>query len=204
MEIPDIPEGPLEKGGYQGKGGYSEEEKRIRQHKLADSYGKTLGNISAACQEAGIGHATYYEWLKDDPYFISLMATAQQRTRDALRGALVQRGTQGHRTQLFHNGKPILDDDGQPVYEYHPSDQVLMMLARAHLPEHKADMVVRHEHTGEDGGPIQIEILLKQYLLIDKNLLTPQEKEMLEALAEQMEDRKRGDASGENGWVQGG
>lgn len=170
MEIPD---GPLIKGGYQGKGGYSEDEKRLRQHKIADAYGKNLGNISASCQEAGIGHATYYDWMKDDPYFISLMTDTQQRTRDALRGALVQRGMQGARTQVFHNGKPVLDDDGNPVYEYHPSDQILMMLARAHLPEHRIDATIRHEHTGEDGGPIQVEVLLQQFFLVDKQLLTP-------------------------------
>lgn len=173
----------------------TEEETRLRQETFAQAYASSLCNVTLAAQRAGITPPTYYDWLKKDAAFVERMEEAERAAKDTLRNVLLQRGTEGHRSIVLHNGRQVLDAQGNPVYEYHPSNQVLMFLARAHLPEHKA-LTIAHEVSGPGGGPIQIEVLLKQYLLIEKRYLVDSEIRYLQQLAATIEDRKKGEDNG--------
>jgi len=110
---------------------------------LAD--GKTV--IDAA-KTAGRGRATFYRLKDEDPDFAKLWAVAYEEGTDRLEAEAERRAVDG--VEDFRvAGKEII-----PVRKY--SDTLLIFLLKARRPEKFRDNV-KVEHTGDGGGPIEIE-----------------------------------------------
>lgn len=131
-----------------------------------DEYAKSLGNISIACEGAKISRWLFYYWQLHYPLFVRDLDIAKLRAKDFLRDEAVARGT------------------GEM-----PSDRVLIKLMEAHLPEHKPTRYL--EVSGPDGGPIQLQVLLAQYYLVEKRYLSVDDEALLDSLAARIEERKR-------------
>ncbi|MGE3276739.1 MAG: hypothetical protein AB7O67_16630 [Vicinamibacterales bacterium] len=111
-----------------------------------------VGNVTAACEAAGIGRRTHYNWLEEDPdgYGLRYKDAAEEAT-DRLEIEARRRAQLGVEKAVF--GKLPGREAGVgivgKVREY--SDPLLMFLLRAHRPERFKD---RHEVTGKDGAPL--------------------------------------------------
>lgn len=106
-------------------------------------------NVSEAARCARISRTAAYEWREDDPGFAAAWKDAEEQAADALELEAWNRATTDK------------------------SDRMLEILLKAHRPEKFVDRL-RTEHTGRDGGPIDLRAL---------NSLTDEELEQLERLA---------------------
>jgi len=145
---------------------FTDIEREERMKLFLDAYAQSLGNISVACEKVKISRWLFYYWQMHYPLFVRDLDLALLRGRDFLRDEALERGTGDN-----------------------PSDRVLIKLMEAHLPEHKPTRYL--EVSGPDGGPIQLQVLLAQYYLIEKRFLLPEDEALLDQLAERIEERKR-------------
>lgn len=97
---------------------------------------------------AGIGRTAVYEWRAEDPVFAAEWKDAEEQATDMLELEARRRATEDK------------------------SDRMLEILLKAHRPEKFVERV-RAEHTGRNGGPIDIRAL---------STLTDEELEQLERL----------------------
>lgn len=124
----------------------------IRTPEKRDQFLETLAktcNITAACKAAGIARQTAYNWRNEDDAFAQAWAEAIDEATDALEAEARRRAIDGVEKPITYQGNIT----GTYV-EY--SDKMLELLLRAHRPE-KFSERVRNEHTGANGGPIQLE-----------------------------------------------
>lgn len=114
-------------------------------------------NVSAACDYAGIGRNTAYQWRDKDHKFNDEWRDAIERLNDVARSSIFQRGILGWDEPVVSNGQvvyemePFLDADGKQVYDkgkpkmlrgkpitiHKWSDQLAIAYAKANLPEYK-------------------------------------------------------------------
>jgi hypothetical protein len=106
-------------------------------------------NVTASCKAAGIGRSTAYDWREDDPGFAAAWDRAVEEATDALEAEARRRAIEGIERPITYQGAVT-----GHYREY--SDRMLELLLRAHRPE-KFSERVRNEHTGANGGPIQLE-----------------------------------------------
>lgn len=120
-------------------------------------YLKTDPNVSAACDVAGIGRNTAYQWREHDKNFADEWEQAIERTKDVARSSIYQRGIIGWDEAIVSNGQlvyemePLLDKDENQIYEkgkpkmkrgkpkmvHKWSDSLAALYAKANLPEYK-------------------------------------------------------------------
>jgi hypothetical protein len=107
----------------------------------------TSGNITLAAESAGVGRATHYVWMRDDPAYAEAARIAKEISCDLLEAALRQRG--------MGWTEPILNAQGEVVGHHRRYDTTsaifLLKGARPHVYRE------RYEHSGPDGGPIPVE-----------------------------------------------
>lgn len=96
-----------------------------------------LGTISAACLRSGSARTTVYNWLAHDADFANAYLEANRAYGDVIRDAIHNRSIEGSPQPVIYRGQPVLDAHGNPVIERHFSDNLLIFMARAHLPEYK-------------------------------------------------------------------
>jgi hypothetical protein len=109
-----------------------------------------LGNVAAACAEAGVGRRTHYDWLKDDGYK-AVFADAVDEAADLLEGEARRRAMRGVQETVYHQG---VECGMRTRY----SDGLLVFLLKGARPEKYAE---RHKHTGTGkGGSILLETLV--------------------------------------------
>lgn len=137
---------------------------------------KSDGNVTAACEKAGISRETAYNWRDKYKVFGSAWDEAQKRFDDRIRAAIVQRGVEGYEEPVVSMGQhvyeyePVLDEEGNQVFDkkgkpvLRPvkplmmrkySDTLLLALARSRMPEFREKQQV--ELSGRDGGPLLIQ-----------------------------------------------
>jgi len=137
---------------------------------------RETANIKHSCKVAGISRQTFYEWRDADEDFNAQLAVAEPEANDTLEYAAHDRAVNGVPSYVVSQGKmvyeeiPLLDEEGKPqlnkqggqimlrgkpLIERKYSDTLLVTLLKARMPEKYKDKV---EHTGKDGGPIQVEI----------------------------------------------
>lgn len=105
-------------------------------------------NVTEAARTAGIGRRTAYEWRDADEAFRAAWDDAEQEAVDGLEREAWRRAKEGVPKPVTFQGK-ITDT----YLEY--SDRMMELLLKAHRPDKYKDRVT-NEHTGKDGGPIEV------------------------------------------------
>lgn len=162
------------------------------------------GVVKAACRAAGISRTTYKNWRDTDEDFKSKLPDALDERNDTLEYAAYTQAVEGvpsyvvsqgrivyHEIPVFNpDGTPKLDKNGDPVMKrgkpiierkYAPN--LLQTLLKANLPDKYKD---RFEHTGKDGGAIQME-----GLLIDTRNLSKEQLDLLKSMAQTMKEKEQ-------------
>lgn len=103
-------------------------------------------SVTKACEAAGIPRQNVYEWRNADEDFKIAWEEALEAGADVLEDEAKRRAVDGWEEPVHYQGKPT-----GSVRKY--SDTLLMFLLKGRRPEKFKD---RLEHTGKDGGPIDI------------------------------------------------
>lgn len=111
------------------------------------------GNITIAAQAAHIDRRRHYEWLQNDPdgSYAAAFRAAEEEAVDLMEEAARQRAVDGWEEPVFYKG-----DQVAVIRKY--SDVLLIFKLKGARPEKYKDRG-QYEHTGKDGGPIQVERL---------------------------------------------
>lgn len=141
--------------------------------KFLDHYSKS-GNVTLAALAAGITRQAAYKARGADGDFASAWEEAKEEATDLLYGEARRRALQGRPEPVFYQGQKVGE-----VMRY--SDYLLWKLLCALRPGDFGDRA-KIEHSGPEGGPIQVESL--DY--IDKQI---------EQLSQEL--ARRGDLAGE-------
>jgi len=95
--------------------------------------------VTMACELAGIGRQTHYNWLATDPEYVKAFGEAKCLAADYIEAEMVRRGVDGWNEDVFYQGAKC-----GTVTRY--SDGLLMLLARGMMPDKYGP--VRSEITG--------------------------------------------------------
>lgn len=90
------------------------------------------GNITLACEAAGIERKTYYRWTEHDEAFTAAAHVAREAAADLLEEAARKRAVEGvtKETGVYHNGRLIATE-----VEIRYSDTLLIFLLKGIRPE---------------------------------------------------------------------
>ena len=105
-------------------------------------------SVTRACEAAGLGRRTAYEWREADPDFAARWEKAKRIGAEALEDECVRRATEGVDEPVFYQGYEC-----GTVRKY--SDTLAIFLLKGAMPE-KYRENTRMELTGANGGPVQI------------------------------------------------
>lgn len=105
-------------------------------------------SVTRACEAAGMGRRTAYEWRESDPEFAARWEKAKRIGAEALEDECVRRAREGVDEPVFYQG-----DECGTVRKY--SDTLAIFLLKGAMPE-KYRENSRMELTGANGGPVQI------------------------------------------------
>lgn len=108
---------------------------------------RQTGVVSYAAQGVA-NRATVYKWLKEDPEFEKQFDDAKEEAAELMELEARRRAVQGVDKPVYQKGECV-----GYIREY--SDTLLMFMLKGAKPEKYADRV-KQEHSGADGGPIQI------------------------------------------------
>lgn len=103
------------------------------------------GIVTDACQVAGIGRRTVYEWRDADPEFAQQWEDALERAIQVAEREAWRRGVEGVDEPVF--GRIGKDQDGEVGTIRKYSDTMLTLVLKANKPE-KYREKVDHEHRG--------------------------------------------------------
>lgn len=145
-----------------------------KQNAFLQAY-RVCGTIRRAAIAAEIDRTTHYEWLKQDEY-AAAFAQAQEDATDYLEDEARRRAAEGTRVLKFtKDGSPIPnpfwkegDPESEKYYVEHVySDKLMDLLLRGNRPRKFAN---RHEVTGADGGPLDVNHSLGGLVVGDQEL----------------------------------
>ena len=105
-------------------------------------------SVTRACEAAGMGRRTAYEWREADPEFAARWEKAKRLGAEALEDEGARRAMEGVDEPVFYKG-----DECGTVRKY--SDTLLIFLLKGAMPEKYRDNS-KVELTGANGGPVQI------------------------------------------------
>lgn len=127
---------------------YEKSAKTIAQQRaFCDAY-ITEGTITHASTKAGVDSRYHYIWLERDPDYPEMFQAAKTAAIDQLEREARRRAIEGVEEPTgWYKGEP-----GGFVKRY--SDTLLIFLLKGALPDKYKD---RHEHTGKNGGPIEVQ-----------------------------------------------
>lgn len=95
------------------------------------AFAKT-GTVLQACNKAGVGRRTHYEWLDEDPAYAAQFEDAGQAFADLLEDEMLRRAVEGNKRPIVYKGKVI-----GAIREF--SDVLLAMALKAARPEKYRD-----------------------------------------------------------------
>lgn len=126
------------------------------------------GNLADAAAIALTTPAVVRRRAERDEAFADALRNAWQDYKDlVLIPAATERAVKGVRRGVYYRGRPALDENDNPVYENHYSDQLLLKLLEVLDPRFRTHTV---QEIKASVGPAQIDEL------------TPEQREKLEAL----------------------
>ncbi len=106
------------------------------------------GNVSQACELAGIHRSTHYDWLENDPEYAEAFAHAEDHAAERLEQEARRRAVEGVEKPVYQGGRQV-----GVVREY--SDTLLIFLLKGAKPE-KYQERSRTEIAGANGEPLTI------------------------------------------------
>jgi hypothetical protein len=109
----------------------------------------------AAAAGTGYSRRSFLDLRKDSEAFAALFADAYEAGADVLEEEAIRRAVTGVTEPLVNHGRVVRDDDGNVLTVTRFSDQLLMFMLKARRPERFRESH-RVEHTGADGGPIEV------------------------------------------------
>lgn len=104
---------------------------------------RTSGNVSASARVARVSRNMVYQRRKDDPGFAEAWDEAIDEAIDALEAEARRRAVQGEERKVYYQGKEC-----GAIRSY--SDQLLILLLKAHRPEKYGDRRLA-EQDGAEG-----------------------------------------------------
>jgi len=107
-----------------------------------------MGNISAACREAGIARETYRYWIEHDEAFGLAVGQATQVATEHLEETAYQRAVTGTEKAVYQGGELV-------GHHTETSDTLLIFLLKARAPEKYRD---RYEPPAgaASAGPLRV------------------------------------------------
>ncbi len=90
--------------------------------------------MQKAARWANIHRQTHYDWLANDPSYPARFKEAQERAARTLEDEAVRRAHEGVHRPVLHRGKQVYVG-GEPLFEIHYSDRLLIRLLEAYNPE---------------------------------------------------------------------
>jgi hypothetical protein len=121
-------------------------ERTTTQARFLEHYARTA-NVGESCRVAGVSRQSVYRWLEDDEPFRLAYNQSRQESDDAIRSEIYRRAIEGVPEPVFHQGRRV-----GSVRKF--SDVLLIFLAKSRMSEFRDKQTV--EHSGPDGGPIQV------------------------------------------------
>lgn len=122
-------------------------ETNAKQNAFLKAYSRH-GTVTHAARDAGVHVSYHYNWLDVDPEYPAKFKLAHQEAVEALEREARRRAIEGvDEPSGWYKGEP-----GGFVKKY--SDTLLIFLLKGALPDKYKD---RHEHTGKNGGPIEVQ-----------------------------------------------
>jgi len=124
----------------------------VRTDRARETFIETLAqtcNVSEACRASGISRTAAYEWRESDTDFATAWKEAEETAADRLEREAWRRAVDG-------TDKPVTFQGAITATYKEYSDRMLEILLKAHRPEKFVERV-KNEHTGKDGGAIQLE-----------------------------------------------
>lgn len=123
---------------------------RIRQQKKQAFLASftVMGNISAACREAGINRDTYRYWMEHDETFGFYVAQANQAATEHLEETAYRRAVEGSQKAVYQGGELV-------GHHTETSDTLLIFLLKARAPEKYRDRYDQAAGRGE-AGPLRV------------------------------------------------
>lgn len=131
------------------------------------------GNVTAACNSAGVERSTVYDLRKSDQAFAAQWSDALEQAADTLEAAAFKRAVKGVRRVMHSAGKVV-------GVEYDYSDSLLQTLLKAKRPNEYRERI-QIEHVGIKAAlPILQEIY--NFLEADNLDFTEAQRQFLEML----------------------
>ncbi len=124
------------------------------------------GNVSDAARLAKVDRTAPYRWEREDPKFKKAWEIAREESIDVLEKEARRRAVTGYLEPVYFQGKKV-----GAVKKY--SDQLLVVLLRAHHPAFKEKLEV----TAKTRNPVHARI--EEALAIDIDKLTPLQEDAL-------------------------
>jgi len=93
------------------------------------------GNVSDAARWAAVSRSSVYALRLADEEFARRWAEAQDQAIDGLEMEARRRAVEGVEQPVLYAGKPVHDDEGDPITVRHYSDRLLELLLKARRPE---------------------------------------------------------------------
>ena len=109
------------------------------------AYSETM-RVDLSSKAAGISRHLHKYWMKHDEAYAAAFLEAKDLASETLEAEAIRRATEGVQRVIYHQGQPI---GTEHVY----SDTLLIFLLKGAKPDVYKE---RYEHTGRDGGPIQV------------------------------------------------
>lgn len=93
------------------------------------------GNVSTACDEAGLNRRTAYQWRSDDKEFAAKWDDALNRGLDELESEARRRAFEGIEEPVFYKGEVV-----GHIRRY--SDSLIMFMLKAYRPQFRDRVVI--------------------------------------------------------------
>ena len=84
----------------------------LRKKKFVEAFKNSGGNITAACERAGIDRMTYYLWVRKNPKFIEEMKSVEESIKDYVESKLMEQIRKGNPQILMFYAKTKMRDRG--------------------------------------------------------------------------------------------
>ena len=122
----------------------------LEQQIFLEAYRATV-SIKHAVEVSGITHDEFRAWLNDIPEFRARWEEIQDAAAQTLEDEAVRRAIEGCRRAVYYRGEPVIDSQGNPIYELEFSDGLLTTLLKRFRPA-----LYRENWHVEHGGSIDL------------------------------------------------
>lgn len=149
---------PINGNGHESEGPFDEIRHPKKRAYLAAF--AEMGSICRAAEAAGIARATAWNWEQEDGSdgiaYRKALAVAHKLACEALETEARRRAVEGLKRLKFDKGEVVLDPTtGEPYVEHEYSDTLLIFLMKGAMPAKYRERMSL-EHSGPNGGPIEI------------------------------------------------